>query len=69
MSDASRVPPASPPDVPRPAEVPAAFAPVYVPFGLHPRAAVLDALRRALVVAEGHPEGTRFVFEMHLGPR
>jgi len=45
---------------------PAAFAPVYVPFGVHPRVAVLEALRRALVVAEAHPEGTRFLFEMHL---
>ena len=45
---------------------PVAFAPVYVPFGVHPRPTVLEALRRALVVAEAHPEGTRFLFEMHL---
>jgi len=45
---------------------PVAFAPVYVPFGVHPRPTVLEALRRALVVAKAHPEGTRFLFEMHL---
>jgi len=66
MSDASRVPPAPLPDPPRPDGAPAAFAPVYVPFGVHPRVAVLEALRRALVVAEAHPEETRFLFEMHL---
>ncbi len=66
MSDASRVPPAPLPDSPRLDDVPAAFAPVYVPFGVHPRVAVLETLRRALVVAEAHPEETRFLFEMHL---
>ncbi len=66
MSDASRVPQAPLPDAPRPGDVPAAFAPVYVPFGVHPRVAVLETLRRALVVAEAHPEETRFLFEMHL---
>jgi len=49
-----------------PARAPQAFAPVYVPFGVHPRAAVLDALRRALLVAEAQPEETRILFEMHL---
>ena len=58
MSHDSHVPPAP--------GAPAAFAPVYVPFGVHPRVAVLEALRRALVVAEAHPEETRFLFEMHL---
>lgn len=67
MTDPSRLSPAVPPDPPRPPDVPPAFSPVYVPFGVHPRAAVVDALRRALVVAEAHPEGTRFVFEVHLG--
>lgn len=68
MSDAPHVPPAPPPDPPRPTDAPAPFSAVYVPFGVHPRAAVVEALRRALVVAEAHPEGTRFVFEIHLGP-
>jgi hypothetical protein len=59
-------PPAGPPEGPGAPGAPAAFAPVYVPFGVHPRPTVLEALRRALVVAEAHPEGTRFLFEMHL---
>lgn len=69
MSHDSHVPPApaaGPPEAPGAGDVPAAFAPVYVPFGVHPRVAVLEALRRALVVAEAHPEETRFLFEMHL---
>ena len=69
MSHDPQVPPppaAGPPGAPPAPGAPAAFASVYVPFGLHPRATVLEALRRALLVAEAHPEGTRFLFEMHL---
>ena len=63
MSDDPRVPPEPPPG---PAWTPGAFASVYVPFGVHPRTRVLEALRRALVVAEAYPEETRFLFEVHL---
>lgn len=66
MSHDPQVPPPPAAGPPGARGAPAAFASVYVPFGLHPRATVLEALRRALLVAEAHPEGTRFLFEMHL---